>query len=50
MGMTVSSAVNAFIEKVINLKTLPFTINGYKRKRKHFIAEGKIKFDVSGED
>lgn len=50
MGMTVSTAVNAFIEKVINLKALPFTINGYKRKRKLFIAEGKIKCDVSDED
>ncbi|MBO6119336.1 MAG: type II toxin-antitoxin system RelB/DinJ family antitoxin [Lachnospiraceae bacterium] len=49
MGMTVSSAVNAFIEKVINLKALPFTINGYKRKRKLFIAEGKFN-DVSDEE
>ena len=47
--MTVSSAVNAFIEKVINLKALPFTINGYKRKRKLFIAEGKFN-DVSDEE
>ena len=43
MGMTVSQAVNAFVEKVINLKALPFSINGYKRKRKLFIAEGKFK-------
>lgn len=41
MGMTVSSAINAFVEKVINLKALPFSINGYKRKRKLFVAEGK---------
>ena len=49
MGMTVSQAVNAFVEKVINLKALPFSINGYKRKRKLFIAEGKFK-DVSEEN
>ena len=45
MGMTVSSAINAFVEKVINLKALPFSINGYKRKRKLFVAEGK--FNIS---
>lgn len=45
MGITVSSAINAFVEKVINLKALPFSINGYKRKRKLFVAEGK--FDIS---
>lgn len=45
MGMTVSFAINAFINKVINLKALPFSINGYKRKRKLFVAEGK--FDIS---
>ena len=49
MGMTVSQAINAFVEKVINLKALPFSINGYKRKRKLFIAEGKFK-DISEED
>lgn len=49
MGMTVSQAVNAFVEKVINLKALPFSINGYKRKRKLFIAEGEFK-DISEED
>lgn len=43
MGMTVSQAINAFVEKVINLKALPFSINGYTRKRKLFIAEGKFK-------
>ena len=48
MGMTISSAVNAFVDKVINLKALPFAINGYKRKRKLFVAEGK--FDISDED
>ena len=48
MGMTVSSAINAFIDKVINLKALPFAINGYKRKRKLFVAEGK--FNISDED
>ena len=48
MGMTVSSTINAFIEKVINLKALPFAINGYKRKRKLFIAEGKL--NISDED
>lgn len=45
MGMTISSAINAFVDKVINLKALPFSINGYKRKRKLFVAEGK--FDIS---
>ena len=45
MGMTVSSAVHAFVEKVINLKALPFAVNGYKRKRNLFIAEGK--YDIS---
>lgn len=45
MGITVSTAINAFVEKVINLKALPFAINGYKRKRKLFIAEGK--YDIS---
>lgn len=45
MGMTVSSAINAFVDKVINLKALPFSISGYKRKRKLFVAEGK--FDIS---
>ena len=48
MGMTVSSAINAFIDKVINLNALPFSINGYKRKRKLFVAEGK--FNISYED
>ena len=48
MGMTVSTAINAFIEKVINLKALPFTTNNYKRKRKLFIAEGK--YNISDED
>ena len=48
LGLTVSSAINAFIDKVINLKALPFAINGYKRKRKLFVAEGK--FDISDED
>ena len=43
MGLTVSQAINAFVEKVNNLKALPFSINGYKRKRKLFIAEGKFK-------
>ena len=47
MGMTVSFAINAFINKVINLKALPFSINGYKRKRKLFVAEGK--FNISDE-
>lgn len=45
MGMTVSQVVNAFVNKVISLKALPFNINGYKRKRKLFIAEGK--YDIS---
>ena len=45
MGLTVSSAINAFVNKVINLKALPFSINGYKRKRKLFVAEGK--FNIS---
>lgn len=48
MGMTISSAVNAFVDKVINLKALPFAINGYKRKRKLFVAEGK--YNISDED
>ena len=47
MGMTISSAVNAFVDKVINLKALPFTVNGYKRKRKLFVAEGK--FNITNE-
>ena len=47
MGMTVSTAINAFVEKVINLKALPFTTNNYKRKRKLFIAEGK--YNISDE-
>ena len=41
MGMTVSYAINAFIDKVINIKALPFSLDGYKRKRKLFVAEGK---------
>lgn len=45
MGMTVSSAINAFIDKVINLKALPFNTSEYKRERNLFIAEEK--FNIS---
>lgn len=48
MSMTISSAINSFIDKVISLKALPFTINGYKRKMKLFVAERK--FYISDED
>ncbi len=41
MGLTISSAVSAFVDKVISLKAMPFTTNNYKRKRKLGIAEGK---------
>ena len=34
MGFTVSSAISAFIAKVINVKGMPFTVNGAKRERK----------------
>ncbi len=45
LDMTVSSAFNAFVDKVINLKALPFVTNNYKRKRKLFVAEGQ--YDIS---
>ena len=45
MGLTVSSAISAFIAKVVNIKGMPFTMNGVKRERKLGIAEGK--YDIS---
>lgn len=41
IGMTISSAVNAFVDKAINLKALPFSINGHVRKRKLFPADNR---------
>ena len=48
LGMAISSSINAFVNKVISLKALPFSINGYKRERKLFVAE--VKFDISNEN
>ena len=41
MGITVSSAISAFINKVINIKGMPFAINTVKRERKLGVANGK---------
>ena len=41
MGLTVSSAISAFIAKVLSVKGMPFAVNGVKRERKLGIAEGK---------
>ena len=43
MHMTISDAINAFINKVNYVRAMPFAINGVKRKRKLGIAEGKYK-------
>lgn len=48
LGMAISSAINVFVDKVISLKGLPFSINDYKRERKLFVSE--IKFDISDEE
>ena len=41
MGITVSSAILAFITKVVNIKGMPFAINAVKRERKLGVANGK---------
>lgn len=45
MGLTVSSAISAFIAKVVNIKGIPFTMNGVKRERKLGLLNGK--YDIS---
>ena len=45
LGLSISSAVSAFIYKVVNIKAIPFNVTTEKVKRKIGIANGKYNFD-----
>lgn len=44
-GLTISSAISAFVNKVVNVKAIPFNITTERVKRKIGVANGKYKFD-----
>ena len=41
MGLTVSSAISAFIAKVLNVRGMPFEVSEKKRERKLGLLDGK---------
>lgn len=41
MGLTVSSAISAFIAKVLNVRGMPFEVSAKKRERKLGLLDGK---------
>lgn len=45
LGLSISATISAFVNKVVNIKAIPFNITAEKAKRKIGIANGKIKFD-----
>lgn len=45
MGLSISSAISAFVTKVVNSKSIPFNITTQKTRRKLGIANGKYNID-----
>ena len=45
LGLSISSAISAFVNKVVNIKAIPFNMTTTKVKRKIGIANGKYSFD-----
>ena len=45
LGLSISAAISAFVNKVINIKAIPFNMTSSKVKRKIGIANGKYNFD-----
>lgn len=45
LGLTVSSCVSAFVNKVVHTRSIPFNITTQRVKRKIGIANGKYNFD-----
>ena len=45
LGLSISAAISAFVNKVVNIKAIPFNITTTKAKRKIGIANGKYNFD-----
>lgn len=47
MGLSISSAISAFVTKVVNSKSIPFNLTTQKTKRKLGIANGKYNIDYN---
>lgn len=45
LGLSISAAISAFVNKVVNVKAIPFNMTTNKAKRKIGIANGKYNFD-----
>ncbi len=47
MGLSISSAISAFVTKVVNSQSIPFNLTTQKTKRKLGIANGKYNIDYN---
>lgn len=45
MGLSISSAISSFVNKVVNVEGIPFSLTTQKKKRTLGIANGKYKID-----
>ena len=45
MGLSISSAISSFVNKVVNVGGIPFVLNATKGKRKLGVANGKYDID-----
>lgn len=45
MGLSISAAISSFVNKVVNVGGIPFSINATKGERKIGILDGKYEFD-----